>query len=95
VPEQAFHAARVAGPLATFDGAASWVAHPYHHGVALVGDAAGAGDPSWGQGLSLTLRDVRVLRDALLESDDWDAAGHAYAEAHDRRFETVHRTARP
>jgi menaquinone-9 beta-reductase len=92
VPEQAVARARVAGPLATFDGAASWVEYPYHLGVALVGDAAGAGDPSWGQGLSLALRDVRVLRDALLANDDWDAAGHAYASAHDHHFQTVHHT---
>ena len=44
---------------------------------------------SWGQGLSLTARDARVLRDKLIENDDWDAAGRAYATEHDRYFETV------
>jgi len=34
------------GPLAEFEGAASWVEHPYRDGVVLVGDAAGASDPS-------------------------------------------------
>jgi 2-polyprenyl-6-methoxyphenol hydroxylase-like FAD-dependent oxidoreductase len=43
--------------------------HPYRRGVALVGDAAAVSDPSWGQGLSMTLRDVRVLRDQLLASE--------------------------
>lgn len=78
------------GPLATFEGADAWVDHPYASGVALVGDAAAASDPSWGQGLSLTLRDVRVLRDRLLADDDWDAAGHAYAAEHDRSYAAVH-----
>lgn len=79
----------MAGPLATFDGADTFTPHPYKDGVALVGDAAASSDPSWGQGLSLTMRDVRVLRDKLLETDDWDAAGHAYAAEHDRYYGTV------
>jgi 2-polyprenyl-6-methoxyphenol hydroxylase-like FAD-dependent oxidoreductase len=66
------------------------VDHPYKDGLALIGDAAGYTDPSWGQGLALTLRDVRELRDALAATDDWQAAGHAYAEAHDRSFGTIH-----
>jgi 2-polyprenyl-6-methoxyphenol hydroxylase-like FAD-dependent oxidoreductase len=61
--------------------------------VALVGDSAASSDPTWGQGLSLTLRDARVLRDHLMRTDDWDAAGHAYAEEHDGyagRLHTFH-----
>ena len=49
-----------------------------------MGDAASTSDPAFGQGLSTTLRDVRVLRDALMADDDWEAAGHAYAKEHDR-----------
>jgi 2-polyprenyl-6-methoxyphenol hydroxylase-like FAD-dependent oxidoreductase len=90
MPREFFERASAAGPLATFDGADCWVDHPYKDGVALVGDAAASSDPSWGQGLSLTLRDVRVLRDALLANDDWDAAGHAYAAEHDRYFNVTH-----
>jgi 2-polyprenyl-6-methoxyphenol hydroxylase-like FAD-dependent oxidoreductase len=75
---------KTAGPLATFDGAEAWVEHPYRDGVALIGDAAAASDPTWGQGLSLTLRDARVLRDQLLSTEDWHAAGSAYAQEHDR-----------
>lgn len=86
IPPAAFEGASPAGPLATFDGADSWVAHPYTQGVALVGDAAAATDPNWGQGLSLTLRDVRELRDQLLSGADPDTAGHAYADAHDQYY---------
>jgi 2-polyprenyl-6-methoxyphenol hydroxylase-like FAD-dependent oxidoreductase len=66
------------------------VDHPYRNGIALIGDAAASSDPSWGQGLSLTLCDARVLRDALLADDDWEAAGHAYGDEHDRYFGVVH-----
>ena len=90
MPREYFAGARAAGPLATFDGADSWVEHPFREGVALIGDAATATDPSWGQGLSLTLRDARVLRDALSTNDNWDAAGHAYATEHDRYYGVIH-----
>jgi menaquinone-9 beta-reductase len=72
------------GPLATFDGTDNWVDHPYRDGVALIGDAAAATDPSYGQDQSLTAMDARVLRDRLLANNDWDEAGHAYAAAHDQ-----------
>ena len=78
------------GPLATFDGAATWVQHPYRDGVALIGDAAYASDPTWGQGLSLTLRDARVLRDQLLGCENWDDAGNGYAAEHDRYAQVAH-----
>lgn len=84
-----FEGAQPAGPLATFSGAETWVEHPYNAGVALVGDAAAASDPSWGQGLGSVLRDARLLRDQLLSTEDWDAAGHAYAKEHDRHADVT------
>jgi menaquinone-9 beta-reductase len=75
------------GPLASFDGGDFWVEHPWRNGVALLGDAAGTTDPSFGQGMSLSLRDARTLRDALLANSDWDAAGHHYAEQHDGYYQ--------
>jgi 2-polyprenyl-6-methoxyphenol hydroxylase-like FAD-dependent oxidoreductase len=84
----------VSGPLASFSSADSWVAHPYQSGIALLGDAAGSNDPIWGQGLSLTLRDARVLRDCLLGSEDWDAAGHQYAAERDRYYGATHTVTR-
>jgi 2-polyprenyl-6-methoxyphenol hydroxylase-like FAD-dependent oxidoreductase len=89
MPGEFLEGAVAAGPLASFSGADCWVDHPYRSGVALIGDAAASSDPSWGQGLSMTLRDVRLLRDALLADDDWDAAGHAYAGEHDRYYGIV------
>ncbi|HSA57736.1 MAG TPA: NAD(P)/FAD-dependent oxidoreductase [Gemmatimonadaceae bacterium] len=84
-----FDGAKQAGPLAAFAGNDSWVEHPYRRGIALIGDAAATSDQTWGQGLSLTLRDARVLRDALLSSDDRDVAGHRYAASHNEYFDTV------
>ena len=90
-PNEWYAGARPAGPLATFDGADSWVVHPYNNGVALIGDAAASSDPSFGQGQSLALRDARVLRDQLFANEDWAAAGHTYAAEHGRYFAAVHK----
>jgi menaquinone-9 beta-reductase len=82
--------AKCIGPLASFDVSEFWVEHPYRDGVALVGDAAGTSDPTFGQGLNLTLRDVRVLRDELCRNSDWYLAGHRYADQHGRYFLDCH-----
>lgn len=89
-PAEWYAGAKAGGPLATFDGADTWVEHPYKGGVMLIGDAAASSDPSWGQGLGLTVRDVRVLRDHLLSHENWDEAGHAYAAEHDRHYGVIH-----
>jgi menaquinone-9 beta-reductase len=93
-PAAAFEGIRPAGPLASFEAADSWVPHPYADGLVLVGDAAASNDPAWGQGVSLTLRDVRVLRDLLLNTRDWDSACHDYASEHDRYYGVIHEVTR-
>jgi 2-polyprenyl-6-methoxyphenol hydroxylase-like FAD-dependent oxidoreductase len=90
VPAEWLVGAQLHGPLATFDGAHKWVVRPYGNGVVLVGDAAGASDPTWGSGLGRTLRDVRLLRDALLGDPDWERAAEAYAEQHDDFWDRLH-----
>ncbi|RAZ82386.1 FAD-dependent monooxygenase [Mesorhizobium hawassense] len=82
-PGHWFDRSQQAGPFASFDGSQRWVDKPYRDGVVLVGDAAAATDPAWGRGLSRTLRDVRLLKDRLLESSDWRSAAEAYAKDHD------------
>jgi 2-polyprenyl-6-methoxyphenol hydroxylase-like FAD-dependent oxidoreductase len=81
--------AKAEGPLASFECADVWVDHPYRDGVALVGDAAASNDPSWGQGLALSLRDSRVLSEELLATDNWDSAAHRFADRHDQHYSVM------
>jgi menaquinone-9 beta-reductase len=55
-----------AGPCATYPGDDTWTDTPFADAVVLVGDAAGHNDPIVGQGLSIALRDARVVRDLIL-----------------------------
>ena len=57
----------------------------------MVGDAAATGDPTYGCGLALTLRNVRVLGENLLGNNDWAASAHAYAEELDQYYGALHR----
>jgi len=88
-PREWFSDAKASGPLATFDGACRWVEKPYRDGIVLVGDAASSSDPSWGNGLSMTLRDVRMLSERLIATDDWDAAASVYAELQAKQAERL------
>jgi 2-polyprenyl-6-methoxyphenol hydroxylase-like FAD-dependent oxidoreductase len=80
-PEGAFREARAVGPAGFFPSADTWADPIAGDGVVLVGDAAGANDPSQGHGLSLAFRDARALRDRLLGTDPaaWPAATAAFA----------------
>ena len=49
----------------------AWVDNPVREGVVLIGDSAGRNDPIIGQGQSITHRDVRLVRDALLGNKTW------------------------
>ena len=90
VPDDVYGSATVSGPLATFSGAVNWVDHPYRNGLALIGDAAGATDPSWGQGLGLAIHDAKLLSENLTTNENWEEAGNAYAARHDRDFGIIH-----
>jgi 2-polyprenyl-6-methoxyphenol hydroxylase-like FAD-dependent oxidoreductase len=63
-----------AGPCNAYSNEDTWTDLPVAPGVVLVGDAAGYNDPLIGQGLSIALRDVRLVRDLLLENRDWTPA---------------------
>ena len=90
-PPEWYAASEKTGPLATFDTADTWVDHPHRGNVVLLGDAASSNDPTWGNGQSLVFRGVRVLRDALLATENWAEAGDAYAEEHARYYGSIHR----
>jgi 2-polyprenyl-6-methoxyphenol hydroxylase-like FAD-dependent oxidoreductase len=79
LPDGALDGVTAAGPIAFFansDVVPGRIAGP---GWVLAGDAAGANDPSVGQGLSLTYRDVRRLSELLLAGTDWQRAIETYA----------------
>jgi 2-polyprenyl-6-methoxyphenol hydroxylase-like FAD-dependent oxidoreductase len=79
--------ARPAGPCATYPMNDTWTDRPITDGLALIGDAAGYSDPHIGQGLSVALRDVRVLSELLLACEDWSpAALEPYAEERAERM---------
>lgn len=60
----------------------------------LIGDAAGANDPSQGHGLSLAFRDVRELCDLLLGGADWGDVPALFAERRRDYFNVLREHAR-
>jgi len=66
--------ARVAGPCHSIPNQSTWTERPVRPGLVLIGDAAGYNDPIIGQGLSISLRDVRIVSELLLGTDRWDEA---------------------
>lgn len=89
-PGEWFDGVEVMGPLAEFEGADQWVPTPSKPGLALIGDAAAATDPSWGCGLSKTLVDVENLSARLAETTDWNAGLQRYATEHDDYYGKLH-----
>jgi 2-polyprenyl-6-methoxyphenol hydroxylase-like FAD-dependent oxidoreductase len=65
----------------------TWTDEPFAEGIVLVGDSAGHNDPIIGQGLSIALRDVRIVSELLLGSAQWESALFApYAEERAERM---------
>jgi 2-polyprenyl-6-methoxyphenol hydroxylase-like FAD-dependent oxidoreductase len=82
------------GPCATFSGEDTWADVPFLEGVAQIGDAAGYNNPLIGQGLSLAIRDARVLSEILLTTERWSAESlWPYAVERRRRVQRVRFTA--
>lgn len=66
-----FASARPVSTAASYPMEDTWIDEPYAPGVVLIGDAAGWNDPLIGQGLSIAVRDVRLVAAALLGTADW------------------------
>jgi 2-polyprenyl-6-methoxyphenol hydroxylase-like FAD-dependent oxidoreductase len=71
---EALAASEPAGPIASYPMNDSWCEEPLVEGVVLVGDAAGWNDPIIGQGLSISLRDARLVSEVLAAGTDWSPA---------------------
>lgn len=69
--------ARPAGPCRSYPSQDAWIDQPFVEGAVLIGDAAGYNDPIIGQGLSITLRDARMVGEILCGGDDWRASAFA------------------
>lgn len=74
VPDGMLADARQAGPVGFFPNSNTWASRLATDSVVLIGDAAGAADPTGGLGTSLLFRDVRELSDLLLGDADWESA---------------------
>jgi menaquinone-9 beta-reductase len=81
-------AATPAGPCITYPGDDTWTDTPFADGVVLIGDAAGHNDPIVGQGLSIAMRDARIVRDLVLEGARQPADFAPYGR---ERFERMRR----
>ena len=83
----AFADAKPVSPCATYPNEDAWCDEPFAEGVILIGDAAGWNDPITGQGLSITMRDIRVVSELLCSEADWTpAAFAAYGEERKERM---------
>ncbi len=67
----AIAAGRPAGPCSSYPMNDSWCDRIAVEGAVLVGDAAGWNDPIIGQGLSIAMRDARMVADVLLGESAW------------------------
>jgi 2-polyprenyl-6-methoxyphenol hydroxylase-like FAD-dependent oxidoreductase len=82
------------GPCNSYGNEDTWTDVPYAPGVVLIGDAAGHNDPIIGQGLSIAYRDVRIVRDLMLENRNWTPdLFRPYAEERRERMRRLRLTA--
>jgi menaquinone-9 beta-reductase len=73
-------------PVATHASVDTWTDQPCADGVLLVGDAAGYNDPIIGQGLSLTMADLRDTAAVILAGGRRPTDFAAYGDARADRF---------
>lgn len=91
----AIASATPAGPCASYPMTDSWCDRIADDGVVLVGDAAGWNDPVIGQGVSIALRDARMVSEVVLGSSSWSASAFAgYAEERAERMRRLRLAAR-
>ena len=79
MPEGTLDHAQQAGPIGFFPNSCTWSSRITLGHMVLVGDAAGALDPTQGLGTSLLFRDVRELSELLTTDGDWDRATSEFA----------------
>jgi 2-polyprenyl-6-methoxyphenol hydroxylase-like FAD-dependent oxidoreductase len=84
-----------AGPCASYPMTDSWADAPHADGMVLIGDAAGWNNPVIGQGISVAVRDARIVSDILRASPQWsDSALAPYAQERAERMRWLRLSAR-
>ncbi len=89
MPGGTLDGARQAGPMGFFPNSCTWSSRVALGHVVLVGDAAGALDPTQGLGTSLLFRDVRALSDLLTTDRDWERATSEFARQRRGYYEVL------
>jgi 2-polyprenyl-6-methoxyphenol hydroxylase-like FAD-dependent oxidoreductase len=89
-----FAASRPIGPFNSFSNEDHWIDDPTAPGVVLAGDAAGHNDPIIGQGLSIALRDARLLSEIILDGRRDQGAFRPYVEERAERMRRLRIVAR-
>ncbi|MFC7361304.1 FAD-dependent oxidoreductase [Nocardioides astragali] len=79
MPSGTMDGARKTGPLGFFPNSCTWSSRTALGHAVLVGDAAGALDPTQGLGTSLLFRDVRGLSELLADNGNWERATSEFA----------------
>ena len=77
------------GPIGFFPNNDIWASRIAGNDVVLIGDAAGAPDPTQGHGTSLLFHDVRTLSELLLSESNWETAVEEFAERRRRAFAVI------
>jgi menaquinone-9 beta-reductase len=78
------------GPIGFFPNNDIWASRIAGNDVVLIGDAAGAPDPTQGHGTALLFHDVRALSELLLSESNWETAIEEFAERRRQAFAVIH-----
>jgi menaquinone-9 beta-reductase len=79
--------ATIAGPCHSIPNQSTWTESPVAPSLLLLGDAAGYNDPIIGQGLAISMRDIRVVSELMLGAEAWTPALFApYVEERTERM---------
>ncbi len=89
MPEGALQNIEQQGPIGFFPNNDIWASRIAGNGVVLIGDAAGAPDPTQGHGTALLFHDVRALSELLLSESDWATATAEFADQRRRAFAVI------
>jgi menaquinone-9 beta-reductase len=89
MPERALQDVEQQGPIGFFANNDTWASRIAGNDLVLIGDAAGAPDPTQGHGTAMLFHDVRTLSELLLSESDWEIATNEFADQRRRAFTVI------